>query len=291
MKLLRVGAPGAEKPALLAADGTYRDISGIVPDLAGAALSDESLAKVRAADWQSLPTLDKNQRIGPCVGNVGKFMCIGLNYADHAAETGAAIPKEPILFSKYPTALIGHEEAIVLPAVSQEVDFEAELVIVVGKKGRHIKEADAMSYVAGYTVGHDVSARDWQKGKPGGQWLLGKSFDTFAPIGPWITTAEEMRWPVELDIRLTINDQTMQSSNTRELIFGIDFLIAHLSCFCTLRPGDLIFTGTPSGVGVARTPQRFLKVGDRVEVSIDGLGVLSNPVVASESADARERAP
>jgi len=208
-----------------------------------------------------------------------KIICLGLNYRDHAIESGATIPKEPILFSKYATALIGHEEAIVLPPVSREVDYEAELVIVVGKRGRNIRSSEAMSHVAGYTIGHDVSARDWQLKKEGKQWMVGKTFDTFAPTGPVIVTSDEMSDPHHLPIRLRLNGQTMQDSNTGQMIFDVPSVLAYLSQVFTLEPGDLIFTGTPPGVGFARKPPVFLKAGDVVEVEIEGIGVLRNPVI------------
>jgi 2-keto-4-pentenoate hydratase/2-oxohepta-3-ene-1,7-dioic acid hydratase in catechol pathway len=207
-----------------------------------------------------------------------KILCIGLNYRDHAEETGAPIPSHPIVFSKFTTALIGPEQAIVLPRVSQEVDYEAELVVVLGRKGRYIPREQAREYVAGYTVGHDVSARDWQLKKDGKQWLTGKTFDTFAPIGPVLVTADEVPDPQNLGIRLRLNGQTMQDSNTRQLIFSVEELVAYISQVVTLQPGDLIFTGTPPGVGVARKPPVYLKGGDVVEVEIDGLGILRNPV-------------
>jgi 2-keto-4-pentenoate hydratase/2-oxohepta-3-ene-1,7-dioic acid hydratase in catechol pathway len=210
-----------------------------------------------------------------------KIICIGLNYKDHAAETGAALPKDPILFSKYPTALIGHNEAIVLPPVSQEVDYEAELVIIIGKRGKNIPAAAAREYVAGYTVGHDVSARDWQLKKDGKQWMVGKTFDTFAPAGPHLVTADEVPDPQNLAIKLRLNGQTMQDSSTKQLIFGVGDLLAYISQVVTLEPGDLIYTGTPPGVGIARKPPVYLKGGDVVEVEIEGLGVLRNPVVQS----------
>jgi 2-keto-4-pentenoate hydratase/2-oxohepta-3-ene-1,7-dioic acid hydratase in catechol pathway len=215
----------------------------------------------------------------PPIPDPAKIVCIGLNYRDHAAESGAPIPKDPVLFSKYATALIGDGQAIVLPPVSQEVDYEAELVIVVGRRGRNVKAADALQYVAGYTVGHDVSARDWQLKKDGKQWMVGKTFDTFAPTGPALVTADEVPDPHKLAIRLRLNGQTMQDSNTKQMIFSVAEIIAYLSQVFTLEPGDLIFTGTPPGVGVARKPPVFLKGGDVVEVEIEGLGVLRNPVV------------
>ena len=216
----------------------------------------------------------------PPVTDPRKIVCIGLNYRDHAAESGAPIPKDPVLFSKYATALVGHDAPIVLPSVSGEVDFEAELVVVVSKGGRHLTPEQAKGHIAGYTVGHDVSARDWQLNKPGKQWMAGKTFDTFAPVGPMLVTPEEVPDPHNLGIRLRLNDQTMQDSNTKQLIFGVDELIAYLSQVFTLEPGDLIFTGTPPGVGMARKPPVWLKPGDVVDVEIDHLGTLRNPVVA-----------
>jgi 2-keto-4-pentenoate hydratase/2-oxohepta-3-ene-1,7-dioic acid hydratase in catechol pathway len=217
----------------------------------------------------------------PPIPDPPKILCIGLNYRDHAAETGAPIPRDPVLFSKFTTALIGPEEPIVLPPVSQKVDYEAELVLVIGRKGRNIPRAEARAYLAGCMVGHDVSARDWQLEKDGKQWLAGKTFDTFAPTGPWLVTLDEIGNPHDLGIRLRLNGQTMQDSSTRQMIFHAEDLIAYISQVVTLLPGDLIFTGTPPGVGIARKPQVWLKAGDVVEVEIDGLGVLRNPVVAS----------
>jgi 2-keto-4-pentenoate hydratase/2-oxohepta-3-ene-1,7-dioic acid hydratase in catechol pathway len=208
-----------------------------------------------------------------------KIICIGLNYRDHAIEGGKPIPREPVLFSKYATALIGHGENIVLPAVSKKVDYEAELVIVVGKGGRHLKAETAAAHAAGFTIGHDVSARDWQLEKDGGQWMVGKTFDTFAPCGPHLVTADEVPNPAALPIRLRLNGETMQNSNTEQMIFNVGQLLAYLSQVFTLEPGDLIYTGTPPGVGAARKPPIYLKGGDIVEVEIGGLGVLRNPVV------------
>lgn len=212
-----------------------------------------------------------------------KVICVGLNYADHAAETGAKIPSEPLIFNKFPTALRADGAKIELPSVSEQVDYEAELVVVIGRTGRNIPREEAMQYVGGYCCGHDVSARDWQKGKPGGQWLLGKSFDSFAPCGPELVTPDEIADPHDLNIRLHLNGETMQDSNTKQLIFPIDELIAYISQICTLSPGDLIYTGTPPGVGMARKPPVFLKDGDVVEVEIDGIGTLRNEVVAAAS--------
>jgi 2-keto-4-pentenoate hydratase/2-oxohepta-3-ene-1,7-dioic acid hydratase in catechol pathway len=211
-----------------------------------------------------------------------KIVCIGLNYRDHAHESKMPIPKEPVLFSKFPSALIGHGEPVVVPKVSSKVDYEAELVIVVGKRGRWIPEAAAMDYVAGYSVGHDVSARDWQLEKDGKQWMVGKTFDTFAPVGPTLVTRDEVADPHKLAIRLRLNGQTMQSSNTEQMIFTVAQLIAYLSVVFTLEPGDLIFTGTPPGIGHARNPAVYLKPGDVAEVEIDTLGVLRNPIAGEK---------
>jgi len=207
-----------------------------------------------------------------------KVICIGLNYADHAAESGAEIPSQPVVFCKFPTAVRAHDDPIELPGSSDQVDYEAELVVVIGQGGKNIAEADALNHVAGYTCGHDVSARDWQKGTPGGQWLLGKTFDSFAPMGPELVTADEVGDPGVLNIALRLNGETMQDSNTKQLIFSVPHLIAHVSSVCTLSPGDVIFTGTPPGVGAARKPPVFLKPGDQVEIEIEKLGVLKNPV-------------
>ena len=215
----------------------------------------------------------------PPIPDPRKIICLGLNYRDHALESGVEPPSEPVLFSKYPTALIAHGDEIVLPPVSHEVDFEAELVIVVGRGGRHIPKERAMEHVGGYTIGHDVSARDWQLNKPGKQWMAGKTFDTFAPMGPAIIPADQIANPQWLGIKLRLNGQTMQDSNTSQLIFPVDYIIAYLSNIMTLEPGDLIFTGTPPGVGMARKPPVWLQHGDEVEVEIEGLGVLKNKVV------------
>ena len=210
-----------------------------------------------------------------------KVLCIGLNYIDHARETNSEIPSEPICFGKYANTIVGPEDAIVLPEVSNKVDYEAEMVAVIGKPAKNVSEENALDYVAGYMVGHDVSARDWQKGRPGGQWLLGKSPDTFAPIGPYLVTSDEVGDPHQLKISLTLNGETMQDGSTSDLIFKMEQLIAHLTKLMTLQPGDLIFTGTPAGVGMARTPAVFLKPGDRVEVTVEKLGTLGNSVVGA----------
>ncbi len=216
------------------------------------------------------------------IGNPEKLICIGKNYADHAKEMGGEPPTIPVVFSKFSSAIIGPGEPIVLPEISSQVDFEAELVVVIGKGGKSILREAALGHVFGYTCGNDISARDWQKGRPGGQWLVGKTFDTFAPLGPSIVTTDELPDPHGLSIGLKLNGRLMQSSNTSQLLFPIDQLIAHISQFCTLAPGDLIFTGTPSGVGAGRTPPLYLKGGDELEVFIEKIGSLSNRVVASD---------
>ncbi len=265
------------------------DSSGVIDLAAGDAALPGTVREIlargllgRVADVAANPSAKRvpSARLLAPILDPEKIICIGLNYRDHAIESGAAVPQEPIVFSKFNTSLIGPEAEIRLPSVSQAVDYEAELVVVIGREGRKIAQADAMRYVAGYTVGHDVSARDWQLQKEGKQWLLGKTFDTFAPIGPALVTADEVPDPHRLAIRLRLNGQTMQNSTTEQLIFRVDQLIAYLSQVLTLRPGDLIFTGTPPGVGFARKPPVFLKPGDVCEVEIDGLGCLRNTCVA-----------
>jgi 2-keto-4-pentenoate hydratase/2-oxohepta-3-ene-1,7-dioic acid hydratase in catechol pathway len=266
--------------------GRYVDLNRADPGLPSSvrkvlALGPEGLSRAAVALGRGGVSYDPaTARVLPPVPDPRKIVCIGLNYLDHAAESGVPAPPEPVLFSKYPTALIGHEDAIVLPRVSHQVDYEAELVFVIGRGGRHIPKERAREHVGGYTVGHDVSARDWQLQKPSKQWMAGKTFDTFAPTGPALVTPDEVTDPQGLGIRLRLNGQTMQDSNTRQLIFGIDELIAYLSQIMTLEPGDLVFTGTPPGVGMARKPPVWLKPGDVVEVEIDHLGTLRNPIVA-----------
>ena len=272
MKLLRVGAVGAEKPALLAEDGTYRDISSLVPDLSGAALSDESLGRIRAADWKALPTLDKSQRIGPCVGSVGKFMCIGLNYADHAAETGAQIPREPILFMKATSAIIGPNDDVVIPKTSTKPDWEVELGVIIGKKANNITPDQSFDHIAGYCVVNDVSERAYQNER-GGQWSKGKSPDTFGPFGPWLVTRDEVPDPQNLAMFLEVDGHRYQNGNTRTMIYGVAFSVAYISQFMSLQPGDVISTGTPPGVGMGIKPNPvWLKPGQTMHLGIAGLG-------------------
>lgn len=245
------------------------------------AAGDKALNSAKAAADKGEHTLSASDvKICAPIHNPEKVICIGLNYADHAAESGMPIPSEPIVFSKYASSIIDPGDNIVAPSVSNEVDYEVELVVVIGKPGRHISEEDALSHVAGYTVGHDVSARDYQLQKPGGQWMMGKAFDTFAPIGPDLVTSDEVPEPGNLNIRCILNGETVQDSNTSQLIFRVEKLISYLSHVFTLTPGDLIFTGTPPGVGMGRTPQLWLKDGDVVVCEVDGIGRLENPVVS-----------
>lgn len=278
---------GTTKVAGVGLDGRYIDVREIDNTLPGSILeileADDGLNRAAHAVAQGLvkgPFLE-GKPLAP-IARPGKVICIGLNYRDHAEETGAAIPTEPVVFNKFPQAVVGPDDAVELPAVAHEVDYEAELVVVIGKGGKNIPKSAALSHVAGYMCGNDVSARDWQKGRPGGQWLLGKTPDTFAPTGPWLVTHDEVGDAHQVRVQLRLNGQTMQDSTTKELIFGIEELIAHLSQLFALAPGDLIFTGTPPGVGAARKPPVFIKPGDVMEVEIDGLGILRNPVVAAK---------
>lgn len=250
-----------------------------LPKLCG--LTDLSRSALERTLGQASATVDlADVTLMPPAWGMEKVICVGTNYADHAQEMGSKVPELPIIFNKFPSCIVGPQAEIKLPKLSEKVDFEAELVVVIGVGGKHIAKENAMEHVLGYCCGNDVSARDWQRGKPGGQWLLGKAFDTFAPLGPMIVTKDEISDPHDLGIRLRLNGELMQDSNTSQLIFPIDFLISHLSQFVTLKPGDLIFTGTPPGVGAGRKPPLFLKPGDQLEVEIDGLGILRNSVVA-----------
>lgn len=242
-------------------------------------MAHDGLARAKAAlSYGTSRQLYVDGRLRAPITDPGKIICIGLNYRDHAKESGMEAPTEPVVFSKFGNTIIGPQEAIRLPAVSSQVDYEAELVVVIGRRGYGIPRERAFEHIAGYMNGHDVSARDWQIGRPGKQWLLGKTPDTFAPIGPWLVTADEIADPHNLAVRLRLNGRTMQEGNTREFIFGVDEVIAHVSQLATLEPGDLIFTGTPAGVGMGRKPPVWLQPGDRVEVEIDGLGTLRNSV-------------
>ena len=273
MKLLRYGDAGAEKPGMLDADGTLRDLSGVVSDIAGDVLSDEGLAKLRDIDPASLPKVDGNPRLGPCVGNIGKFCCIGLNYSDHAAETGAAIPDHPILFMKANSAIVGPNDMVMKPRGSTHTDWEVELGVVIGKAAKYVSKEDALDYVAGYCVINDVSERHYQT-QLTGQWTKGKSCDTFGPTGPWLVTRDEVADPQALAMYLDVNGKRMQTGNTNTMIFTVAEIIEHLSGLFTLQPGDVISTGTPPGVGLGIKPTPvYLEKGDVMELGIDGLGV------------------
>lgn len=270
MKLLRYGAVGAEKPGLLDNDGALRDLSGVVGDIDGALLAD--LTQLSSIDPASLPKVDGSPRIGPCVGSVGKFMCIGLNYSDHAAESGLPVPEEPILFMKATSAIVGPDDEVLIPRGSTKTDWEVELGIVIGKAASYVSEADALSHVAGYCVVNDVSERAFQIER-GGQWVKGKSADTFGPIGPWLVTTDEVPDPQNLSMWLDVNGQRRQTGTTATMIFGVAHIVSYLSQFMSLQPGDIITTGTPPGVGMGIKPEPvYLKKGDTMALGIEGLG-------------------
>ncbi|RVV98283.1 FAA hydrolase family protein [Mesobaculum littorinae] len=276
MKFLRYGEPGQEKPGVLAADGSLRDLSGVTADLSGDVLTDLGALNV---DPDSLPKVEGNPRLGPCIGGTGKFICIGLNYSDHAAETGATVPSEPIIFMKATSAICGPNDPIVIPRGSEKTDWEVELAIVIGKKAKYVSEADALTHVAGYAITNDVSERAFQAERQG-QWTKGKSCDNFGQIGPWLVTPDEVADPQNLKMWLTVNGETMQDGTTSTMVYGVAFLVSYLSQFMTLHPGDVISTGTPPGVGLGMSPQRFLKAGDVVELGIEGLGQQRQDVTA-----------
>ncbi len=271
MKILRVGPAGREKPAVLDSSGQMRDVSTLVDDWDGLALSDAVLAQLRKVDLGTLPILPAASRIGPCVANVGKFICIGLNYADHAAETGAEVPAEPVVFFKATSAICGPNDNLEIPRKSEKTDWEVELGIVIGKHTKYVSEEDAMDHIAGYCVVHDVSERAFQL-EGTGQWVKGKSADTFGPIGPWLVTRDEITDPQNLSMWLDVNGEAMQRGSTSTMIFGVAHIVSYLSQFMSLQPGDVISTGTPPGVGLSRTPPRYLKAGDTVTLGIQGLG-------------------
>ncbi|KQQ79850.1 fumarylacetoacetate hydrolase family protein [Aureimonas sp. Leaf324] len=272
MKLLRVGQKGHERPAIRLEDGTLRDLSSLVDDIAGEALSDESLAKIRAADLGSLPTIEGDERIAPCVGRVGKFICVGLNYADHAAESGMAVPSEPVLFMKATSAIVGPNDDVVIPKGSIKPDWEVELGVVIGTEARYVSEADALDHVAGYCVVNDISERHFQTER-GGQWVKGKSADTFGPIGPWLVTRDEVADPQALSMWLEVDGHRYQDGSTKTMVFGVAHLVHYISQFMSLQPGDIITTGTPPGVGMGIKPEPvWLKPGNVMRLGIEGLG-------------------
>ncbi|WP_417839385.1 fumarylacetoacetate hydrolase family protein [Tritonibacter scottomollicae] len=281
MKLLRYGAPGAEKPGLLHRDGTLRDLSDMIDDLAGAALSPESLAGLAEVDADSLPVVEDNPRLGPPIAGTGKFICIGLNYADHAAESGLDVPPEPVIFMKASSAICGPNDPIVIPRGSTKTDWEVELAVIIGKPAKYVSEAEAMDYVAGYAITNDVSERAFQTERAG-QWTKGKSCDNFGQIGPWLVTQDEVPDPQSLAVWLKVNGETMQDGSSSTMVYGVAHLVHYLSQFMTLHPGDVISTGTPPGVGLGMTPPRYLKAGDVVELGIAGLGLQRQDVIADQ---------
>ncbi len=271
MKLVRFGDAGTEKPGMVDSDGNIRDLSGQITDINGASLSKKSLAALSTIDPESFPVVEKTVRIGACVADIGKFMCIGLNYSDHAAETGADIPEHPILFMKATSAVVGPNDTVMLPRDSMESDWEVELGVVIGEPCKYVTVDNALDYVAGYFVSNDVSERAFQT-KLTGQWTKGKSCDTFGPIGPWLVTADDVADPQNLDMYLELNGVRMQTGNTATMIFTVAQIVEHLSQMMTLQPGDVISTGTPPGVGMGMKPARYLKEGDVMELGIEGLG-------------------
>lgn len=279
MKLLRYGQPGQERPAALDADGQIRDLSGIIADLASEALLPESLYRLKQLDLNRLPQVNGHQRFGPCVGQVGKFICIGLNYADHAAESGVAVPSEPVVFMKATSAICGPDDDVVIPRGSEKTDWEVELGVVIGRAAKYISEADALSHVAGYCVVNDVSERAFQL-EGTGQWVKGKSADTFGPVGPWLVTTDEVPDPQSLDMWLEVDGHRFQHGSTRTMVFGVAYLVSYLSRFMSLQPGDIISTGTPPGVGMGQRPPVYLRPGSIVRLGIKGLGQQSQRVVA-----------
>ena len=272
MKLLRHGAVGAERPGILAADGSVRDLSGLVPDIGGAVLSDTGLAMLRGVDPMALPLVAAGTRLGPCVAGTGKFISIGLNYTDHAAESGMVVPPEPVIFMKATSSIVGPNDDVLIPRGSQKTDWEVELAFIIGSPAKYVTPERAMEHVAGYAVGHDVSERAFQLERSG-QWTKGKSCDTFGPLGPWLVTRDEVADPQVLAMWLTVNGVKKQDGSTRTMVYGVAYLVSYLSQFMTLHPGDVISTGTPPGVGMGMKPPQYLKDGDVVELAISGLGL------------------
>ena len=279
MKLLRYGPKGAEKPGMLDDGCAIRDLSAMVDDITGEMLDKASLDRLRALDVSTLPVVTGNPRIGACVDQVGKFICIGLNYADHAVESGMDLPAEPVIFFKATSAISGPNDSVEIPRGSTKTDWEVELGVVIGKEAKYVSEADALDYVAGYCVVNDVSERDFQLHRSG-QWTKGKSADTFGPIGPWLVTRDEVPDPQNLSIYLEVNGHRYQDGSTRTMHFGVAAVVSHLSQFMSLQPGDVISTGTPPGVGMGQNPPVYLKPGDILELGVEGLGVQRQMVVA-----------
>ena len=279
MKLVRFGPEGQEKPGLVDGDGRIRDISAVVDDIAGATLGDETIAKLRALDTASLPLAPEGARLGACVGKVGNFIAVGLNYADHAAESGMAVPSEPIIFNKAPSCVVGPDDTVLIPPGSEKTDWEVELAVVIGKRASYVSEADALDYVAGYCVCNDVSERAYQIER-GGQWMKGKGCPTFGPIGPWLVTRDAVDTS-DLSMQLSVNGERVQDGSSSTMVFKVPFLVHYISQFMILEPGDVITTGTPPGVGMGMKPPRYLKPGDTMEVTIAGLGTQRQKVAAT----------
>ncbi|WP_296577059.1 fumarylacetoacetate hydrolase family protein [Phreatobacter sp.] len=279
MKLVRYGAKGKEKPGLIDPDGKIRDLSEIVPDIAGAALTKKGLAKIAKAKWDKLPLVKGRPRLGACVGDVGNFIAVGLNYADHAAETGAAIPTEPILFNKARSCIVGPNDDVMLPKKSVKTDWEIELAIVIGERARYVSKKDALSVVAGFCVCNDVSEREYQIER-GGQWMKGKGCETFGPLGPWLVTTDEIKDVQKLGMWLDVNGERMQTGSTKTMIFDVRTIVSYISEFMVLEPGDVITTGTPPGVGLGMKPPKFLRAGDVMTLGIEGLGEQKQKVIA-----------
>ena len=280
MKLLRYGPVGNEQPGLLDSTGNMRSLEGIIDDVCGDTLSQASLAKLRAVDLEKLPFVEKGVRLGPCVAGSRKIMCIGQNYADHVAETGGKMPTEPVLFMKATSAIVGPYDNIMIPRGSEQTDWEVELAIVMGETAKHVSETEALDYVAGYCVMNDLSERSYQRER-GGQWTKGKSCDTFAPLGPWLVTRDEVADPQNLNLWQEVDGQRFQNSSTKEMIFGVRQLISYLSQFMSLEPGDIISTGTPPGVGLGQKPPKFLKPGQTLRLGVEGLGEQQLQTIAS----------
>jgi 2-keto-4-pentenoate hydratase/2-oxohepta-3-ene-1,7-dioic acid hydratase in catechol pathway len=278
MKLLRFGSRGEERPGMLDSKGALRDLSGVVSDVAGAVLLPEGLEKLRKINAETLPLVGENPRIGPCVGSVGKFICIGLNYSDHAAESGMAVPAEPVVFMKATSSIMGPNDNVMIPRGSEKTDWEVELGVVIGKEARYVSEADSLSYVAGYCVVNDLSERAFQL-EGTGQWVKGKSADTFGPIGPWLATADEVPDPQALNLWLEVDGHRYQNGSTGTMVFGVAYLVSYLSRFMSLQPGDVISTGTPPGVGLGQKPPVYLRAGNVIRLGISGLGEQRQTVV------------
>lgn len=279
MKLCRYGEPGAEKPGLIDSNGALRDLSGVIGDIGAEVLSRDGLRRLTAIDPASLPRVDGSPRFGAPVAQVGKMICVGMNYADHAAETNAPVPEQPVLFMKATSAIGGANDAVVIPRGSVKTDWEVELGVIIGEVARYVEVADALDHVAGYAVINDVSEREFQL-EHGGQWVKGKSCDTFGPIGPWLVTKDEIPDPQKLDLWLEVNGHRYQNGNTRTMVFGVAQLVSYISRYMTLMPGDVISTGTPAGVGLGLKPPTYLKPGDVIELGIEGLGRQRQDVLA-----------